>query len=104
MTVFYILVALGLMLISGAIGYLVATKETLKELNEIRAGLDRIVKGEKELIDAADAAISECMSYIQSTYDELVRLRDDGGECLDELIGNLGQFLDSCNCKEDDSE
>lgn len=97
--VFQIILAIMLLFAAGVVGYAIATIQALKDLGEISALVDRLSEGHDKLTEAADKAIESCRGVVEKTYINLVNLRNNGTEDLDELIGHLGEFLD--DAKED---
>ena len=75
-------------------------KSALKKCKEIMdlddkaiADLEKIHEGDKKIIEGYKKIESMYDMFLDETYDYLVKLRDDGHEDLDEVIGNIAAFM-----------
>ena len=93
MIVIGIILGIGALIVAGMIGFTISATQSLHKLADIRRDIDGLVARYNKTIEAADAAIEECRQTVEDTYIELVNMRDNGTEDLDELIGRLGEFL-----------
>ena len=81
-------------LIGAAIGFTIALFIRIKELDNIYDEVDDLRESYLTTIDEDDDIIRRQTEAIHNTYIELVRMRNRGVNCLDEVIGYLGNALE----------
>lgn len=94
MIAIYILLVCMVLFFAGLIGYGIAVNKFDRNLDDIQKDLDQLTNRHNNFVKLSRQAIESADNCFQLTYDYLVRLRNEGTENLDELIGYLGEALD----------
>ena len=93
MIVLYILLGIVALIVAGMIGFLISAIKSFKDLKNIEIELEELAENYFETIKLADEAFDDFRKDLWRAYSEFVRLRDEGVENLDDIIGYLGELL-----------
>lgn len=100
MIAIYILLGLIAMFGAGTVGYVIATCNAMKDLDEIMHEVDELVVRCKKSMELDDKLIGAYMKLVKDTYDHLVHVKNGDTDDIDVVIDKLGEVIGNTTVKE----